>query len=54
MLSKAFVEPEPGIPMLELPRCLERGHHGRSALDAGLYEYDRPSKTQQPGLIELS
>ena len=40
--------------MLLLPRCFEHGHHERSALDAGLYEYGRSGKTKQIGLIELS
>jgi hypothetical protein len=54
MLSKTFVEPEPGFRMLPLSRCFEHGHHGRGALDAGFYEYGRPAKTKQTGLIELS
>jgi len=40
--------------MPPLPRCLTDGPHARGALDAGFYEYGRPGKTKQIGLIELS
>jgi len=40
--------------MVQLPTCFEHGHQGRSALDAGPYEYGRPGKTTQIGLIALS
>jgi len=34
--------------------CFADGLCARGALGAGLYEYSRPSKTKQLGLIELS
>ncbi len=40
--------------MLSLCRCFSIGSHERRILGAGYYEYNRPGKKKQTGLIELS